>query len=51
MLDLLSLVGAGWALGADPGCFPFVEAADIQQSVAYASFSVREYQLPITRST
>jgi uncharacterized protein (DUF433 family) len=29
--------------------FPFIEAADIQQAVAYAAFSVREYRLPITR--
>jgi uncharacterized protein (DUF433 family) len=47
---LLSLVGAGWTLEQIQEDFPFIEAADIQQSVAYASFSVREYHLPITRS-
>jgi uncharacterized protein (DUF433 family) len=47
---LLSLVGAGWTLEEIQEDFPFIEAADIQQAVAYASFSVREYHLPITRS-
>lgn len=47
---LLSLVGAGWTLEQIQEDFPFIEAADIQQAVAFAAFSVREYHLPITRS-
>ena len=47
---LLGLVGAGWTLEEIQGDFPFIEAADIQQAIAYASFTVREYHLPITRS-
>jgi uncharacterized protein (DUF433 family) len=47
---LLSLVGAGWTVEQVQEDFPFIEAADIQQAIAYASFSVREYHLPITRS-
>jgi len=46
---LLSLVGAGWTLEQVQEDFPFVEAADIKQAVAYASFYVREYHLPIIR--
>jgi uncharacterized protein (DUF433 family) len=46
---LLSLVGAGWTLEQIQTDFPFIEAADIQQSSAYAAFSVREYHLPVTR--
>ena len=48
--QLLSLVGSGWSLGQIQEDFPFIEAADLQQAVAYASFSVREFHLPITRS-
>ena len=47
---LLGLVGAGWSLDQVQEDFPFIEAADIQQAIAYASFSVREFHLPITRS-
>ena len=47
---LLGLVGAGRTLGQIQEDFPFIEAADIQQAIAYASFSVREFHLPITRS-
>jgi uncharacterized protein (DUF433 family) len=47
---LLGLVGAGWGLDQVQEDFPFIEAADIQQAIAYASFSVREFHLPITRS-
>jgi uncharacterized protein (DUF433 family) len=47
---LLGLVGAGWSLGQVQEDFPFIEAADLQQAIAYASFSVREFHLPITRS-
>ena len=47
---LLSLVGAGRTLDEVQEDFPFIEAADIQQAIAYASFSVREFHLPITRS-
>ena len=47
---LLNLVGAGWSLGQIQEDFPFIEAEDIQQAIAYAAFSVREYHLPITRS-
>jgi uncharacterized protein (DUF433 family) len=47
---LLGLVGAGWTLDQVQADFPFIEAADIQQAIAYASFSVREFHLPITRS-
>ena len=47
---LLNLVGAGWTLEKIQEEFPFIEAADIQQAIAYASFSVREYHLPISRS-
>jgi uncharacterized protein (DUF433 family) len=46
---LLSLVGAGWTLEQIQTDFPFIEAADIQQSSAYAAFSVREYHLPVAR--
>src|SRR5580704_6869220 len=46
---LLSLVGAGWTLEQIQADFPFIEAADIQQSSAYAAFSVREYHLPVAR--
>lgn len=46
---LLSLVGAGWTLEQIQEDFPFIEAADIQQAIAYAAFSVREYHLPIAR--
>lgn len=46
---LLGLVGAGWTLEQIREDFPFIEAADIQQAVAYASFAVREYHLPISR--
>jgi uncharacterized protein (DUF433 family) len=46
---LLSLVGAGWTLEQIQEDFPFIEAADIQQAVAYAAFSVREYHLPTAR--
>jgi hypothetical protein len=28
---------------------PFIEAADIQQAIAYAAFSMRQYHLRITR--
>jgi uncharacterized protein (DUF433 family) len=47
---LLGLVGAGWSLDRVQEDFPFIEAADVQQAIAYASFSVREFHLPITRS-
>lgn len=47
---LLGLVGAGWTLEQIQEDFPFIEAADIQQAVAYAAFSVREFHLPISRS-
>ena len=46
---LLSLVGAGWTLEQIQEDFPFIEAAAIQQAIAYAAFSMREYHLPITR--
>jgi uncharacterized protein (DUF433 family) len=46
---LLNLVGAGWSLEQIQADFPFIEAQDIQQAIAYAAFSVREYHLPITR--
>ena len=46
---LLNLVGAGWSLEQIQEDFPFIEAEDIQQAIAYAAFSVREYHLPITR--
>lgn len=48
--QLLSLVGTGWTLEQIQEDFPFVEAGDTQQAVAYASFSVREFHLPISRS-
>jgi uncharacterized protein (DUF433 family) len=47
---LLALVGAGWTLDQIQDDFPFIEAEDIQQAVAFAAFSVREYHLPVTRS-
>ena len=47
---LLNLVGAGWTLEEIQEDFPFIEAGDIQQAIAFASFSVREYHLPVTRS-
>jgi uncharacterized protein (DUF433 family) len=46
---LLSLVGAGRTLEQIQEDFPFIEAADVQQAVAYAAFSVREYHLPLSR--
>jgi uncharacterized protein (DUF433 family) len=45
----LSLVGAGGTLGQIQEDFPFVDAADVQQAVAYAAFSAREYHLPLPR--
>jgi uncharacterized protein (DUF433 family) len=48
---LLTLVGAGWTLEQILEDFPFIEAADIQQAVAYASFSAREYHSPISQPT
>lgn len=47
---LLSLVGAGWTLEAIQEDFPFIEAADVQQAVAFAADAVREYNLPVSRS-
>ena len=47
---LLTLVGAGWTLEQIQEDFPFIEAEDIQQAIAYAAFSVREYHLPIART-
>jgi uncharacterized protein (DUF433 family) len=47
---LLRLVGSGWTLGQIQEDFPFIEAADIQQAIAYAAFSAREYHLPIKQS-
>lgn len=47
---LLGLVGVGRTLEQIQEDFPFIEAADIQQAVAYAAFSVREFHLPISRS-
>jgi uncharacterized protein (DUF433 family) len=47
---LLNLVGAGWSLEQIQEDFPFIVAEDIQQAIAYAAFSVREYHLPVTRS-
>lgn len=47
---LLRLVGAGWSLEQIQEDFPFIEAEDVQQAIAYASFSVREFHLPIQRS-
>lgn len=47
---LLTLVGSGWTIEEIQEDFPFIEAADIQQAVAYASLSVREFHLPISRS-
>ena len=44
---LLSLLGAGWTLEQVHEDFPFIEAANVQQAIAYAAFSVREYHLPI----
>jgi uncharacterized protein (DUF433 family) len=46
---LLNLVGAGWPLEQIQEDFPFIEPEDIQQAIAYAAFSVREYHLPVTR--
>lgn len=46
---LLNLVGAGWTLEEIQAGFPFIEAGDIQQAVAYAALSVREYHLPVSR--
>ncbi|MGH3950372.1 MAG: DUF433 domain-containing protein [Pseudonocardiaceae bacterium] len=47
---LLHLIGAGWTLEQIQEDFPFIEAADVQQAVAYAAFSVREFHLPIKQS-
>lgn len=47
---LLRLVGSGWTLEQIQEDFPFIEAADIQQAIAYASFAVREYHLPVQQS-
>lgn len=48
--QLLRLVGAGWTLEQVQEDFPFIEAADVQQAIAYASFTVREYHLPVQQS-
>ncbi|WP_425402781.1 DUF433 domain-containing protein [Jiangella gansuensis] len=47
---MLRLIGAGWSLEQVQEEFPFIEAADVQQAIAYASFSVRECHLPVTQS-
>ncbi|WP_203433986.1 DUF433 domain-containing protein [Jiangella asiatica] len=47
---LLRLIGAGWSLEQVQEEFPFIEAADLQQAIAYASFSVREFHLPVKQS-
>ena len=47
---LRNLIGAGWDLEQIQEDFPFIEAEDIQQAIAYAAFSVREYHLPIART-
>jgi uncharacterized protein (DUF433 family) len=47
---LLNLVGAGWSLERIQEDFPFIEAVDVQQAIAYAAFAVREFHLPIKRS-
>lgn len=47
---LLGLVGAGWTIEQIQDEFPFIEEDDIRQAIGFASFSVREYNLPITRS-
>ncbi|MGH3937114.1 MAG: DUF433 domain-containing protein [Pseudonocardiaceae bacterium] len=47
---LLNLIGAGWSLERIQEDFPFIEAADVQQAVAYAAFAVREFHLPVNRS-
>lgn len=48
--QLLRLVGSGWTLDQIREDFPFIEAADVQQAIAYASFAVREYHLPVKQS-
>lgn len=47
---LLNLIGAGWTLERIQEDFPFIEAADVQQAVAYAATTVRECHLPVSRS-
>jgi uncharacterized protein (DUF433 family) len=40
---LLRLVGDGWTTEQIGNDFPFIEPDDIQQAIAYAAFSVREW--------
>lgn len=47
---LLNLIGAGRTLEQIQEDFPFIEAADVQQAIAYAATTVREYHLPVMRS-
>ncbi|WP_069114672.1 DUF433 domain-containing protein [Jiangella alba] len=47
---LLRLVGSGWTLERIQEDFPFIEAADIQHAIAYASFAVGEYHLPVRQA-
>lgn len=47
---LLRLLGAGWTLEQVQEDFPFIEAEDVRQSIAYAARSLREYHLPVTQS-
>lgn len=44
---LLRLLGAGWTLEQVREDFPFIEAEDVRQAIAYAARSLREYHLPV----
>jgi uncharacterized protein (DUF433 family) len=46
---LLRLLGAGWTLDQIQEDFPFIEAEDVRQAIAYAALSLREYHLPVKR--
>jgi uncharacterized protein (DUF433 family) len=46
---LLRLLGAGWTLEQVQHDFPFIEAEDARQAIAYAALSLREYHLPVQR--
>lgn len=47
---LLRLVGAGWSLEQLQEDFPFLEAEDLRQAIAYAALSMREYHFPIDQT-
>lgn len=48
--QLLRLVGAGWTLEEVQADYPFVEAEDLRQAIAYAGLSIHEHHSPIDQT-